>query len=928
MSVEFRLLGTVEAIQDGHPLDLGHARQRAILAALLVEANHPLTVDQLVDHVWGEHPPQRGRDVLYSYVSRLRSVLAPLPDAAIVRRAGSYILALDSDCVDLHRFQRLVARARSESDGDAALVLFDQALGLWRGDAFADLDTPWLNTRRTSLQTDRYAAELDRTDVALRCGQHTELITELSVRTTAQPLDERAAGQLMLALYRAGRQADALRQYQQIRSRLADELGSGPAPQLRELHQRILTADASLATPGSEPPTPIPRQLPAAPWLFTGRAKELAALTGVVDTAAERSGTVVVFAIAGAGGMGKTLLALHWAHQHLHAFPDGQLFVDLRGFAPTGEPVTPTSAVRSLLYGLGVDPGRVPVELDAQIGLYRSEVAGKRMLIVLDNAASAAQVTPLLPGSPTCTVVVTSRDHLTGLIATHGARPVVLDILDETEARNLLAARLGAARLAAEPDAVTELLAIAGGFPLALSILAGRATVHPDFPLSDLAAELRDTNTRLGVLDEDDPAASLPAVLSSSYSALTDEQARVFGLLGLAPGSDISLAAAANLTNTSVRDTGAILRVLERVSLIHQDSPGRYRMHDLVRLSAVGQATADIARSDRDTALDALARYYTHTAYTGDRLLFPNRTSIEIDPPAAGPYPLSTTDKQAVLAWFEAEHANLMATQRMAAEQGAHETAWHVAWGLNTYHRLRGRLQDNLTCWQAGAEAAAQLGVPAARISAYRLLGIGHAWVGEHKEGLEYLQQALALAEEANDVAQRAHTHNGISQAWEQLGEYQLALDNATSALELYRVVGNEAWEAHALNQVGWFSAHVGAYDQARAHCEAALALHRKQNDRNFEAATLDSLAFIAQRSGDNANALDYYRQALALFRELGNTFDEAGILDHIGQIHVILDEPDEARPVWQQAIELYQAQRRMPHVERVQQQLDALDGK
>lgn len=338
MAVEFRLLGTVEAVHDGRSLDLGHSRQRSILATLLMEANRPVTVDQLVDYVWGGSPPQRGRDVLYSYMSRLRTVLAPLPDVAIERRSGGYTLMVERDRVDLHRFRRLVSAARSENDDEAALALYDVAIGLWRGDAFADLDTPWLAARRVALETERYAAQLDHTDLALRVGRHTELITELTARTTAHPLDERAAGQLMLALYRAGRQADALRHYQRIREKLADELGSDPSPSLRELHQQILTAATSLAAPAPTPErtTPVPRQLPAAPWPFTGRAAELDALTGVVDDAVERAGTVVISAIAGAGGIGKTWLALHWAHQNLGTFPDGQLFVDLRGFAPAG----------------------------------------------------------------------------------------------------------------------------------------------------------------------------------------------------------------------------------------------------------------------------------------------------------------------------------------------------------------------------------------------------------------------------------------------------------------------------------------------------------------------------------------------------------------------------------------------------------------
>ncbi|MGH3623143.1 MAG: ATP-binding protein, partial [Sciscionella sp.] len=364
---------------------------------------------------------------------------------------------------------------------------------------------------------------------------------------------------------------------------------------------------ASLTAPPRDPATPVPRQLPAPPRWFTGRARELATLTTALDEMAEQNNTVVISALAGTGGIGKTWLALHWANQHLDRFPDGQLFVNLQGFAPSRTPMTPATAVRSFLDAFGVDPARIPVDLDAQVGLYRSLVAGRRMLIVLDNARDATQVTPLLPGSPTCTVLVTSRDRLQGLVTGHGARPLPVDVLSESEARELLAARLGAQRVAAEPEAVAELLACCGGFPLALSIVAGRAQAHSEFPLAVLAAELREAATRLGALDEDDPAASLPAVLSWSYRALTSEHARVVGLLGIVPGPDIGLPAVASLTALPTSRVRAVLRVLERVSLLHQDTPGRYRMHDLVRLYVAEHAGRDQPEDVQEAALRQLA---------------------------------------------------------------------------------------------------------------------------------------------------------------------------------------------------------------------------------------------------------------------------------------------------------------------------------
>ncbi|HJP73197.1 MAG TPA: BTAD domain-containing putative transcriptional regulator, partial [Pseudonocardiaceae bacterium] len=523
-AVEFRLLGGIEAHRRGQLVDVGHARQQCVLAVLLVQANTAVSVDELIDRVWAGRPPHRGRETLHSYLTRLRRILTDA-DADIVRLGNSYQLAVDESHIDLHRFRRLTAAARMAPD-DKAVVLLENALGLWRGEPFAGLDIPWLHGIRVMLTKERLAAELDHTDIELRLGHHTKLLAPLSVRAERFPLDERLAGQLMLALYRSGRQADALNHYHHTRRQLDLELGVEPSAALRELHHQILANDPRLAAEPEQAapaetvhPMPIPRQLPPPPRSFTGRGAELDGLTARLDAA---GASVRISVIAGTGGIGKTWLALHWAHQNLHRFPDGQLFVNLRGFDPSGKPISLQDAVRGFLEALGVDPAGIPVALDAQVGLYRSLVTDKRMLILIDNAANTSQVAPLLPGSPTCTVVVTSRDRLSSLIAAHDAHPVPLDVLPEAEARELLAARLGPNRLSDEPQAVDDLLASCAGLPLALSIVAGRAQEHPEFPLTTLATELNDTTHRLAALDAE-PALegntnSVRTILSWSYT--------------------------------------------------------------------------------------------------------------------------------------------------------------------------------------------------------------------------------------------------------------------------------------------------------------------------------------------------------------------------------------------------------------------------
>jgi tetratricopeptide (TPR) repeat protein len=669
-------------------------------------------------------------------------------------------------------------------------------------------------------------------------------------------------------------------------------------------------------------PDPVtPRQLPGASRLFTGRADELATLTLALNNAAAQSVTMVISAIGGAGGIGKTWLALHWAHQHADRFPDGQLFVNLRGFDPTGEPMPPAAAVRGFLDALGVDPAAIPVDLEAQAGLYRSLVAGKRMLIVLDNARDAAHAAPLLPGGPTCTVLVTSRHQLGGLVTGHGALLLDLDMLPESEARELVVRHLGPARLAAEPDAVVELLAFCGGLPLALGILAARATTHPTFPLAVLAEELREASVRLDALNAGDSNANLRTVLSWSYHALNAEAAAVFGLLGLAPGPDIGLPAAACLTALPIARARVILRELENAHLVQQYVPGRYRMHDLIHLYAAEQADRDLPTGSRTAALQRLVDFYLHTAHIGERLLNPNRPPIQIGRPATGCVPQPLTDVAVALGWFDTEHPCLLANQQAAVGQGWHTAVWQLAWTLDTFHFRQGHLHNEVACWRAGLTAAERLGDPVVQPLAYRLLGHAYLRAGRHTEALDHLEQAVILAEHS-----QARAHYNLASAWAQQGDDQQALTHATHALHLYQTLDNPVWEAEALNAVAWYHARLDHHDEARTLCEQALTLHRLHRHHDAEADTLDSLGYIAHHTGHHIQALDYYHQALTLFRDLGNAYQVASTLEDLGKAHAALGQHTHARRTWQQALDLYHAQHRTTDADRIQQQLDSLD--
>ncbi|MGH3875426.1 MAG: BTAD domain-containing putative transcriptional regulator [Actinophytocola sp.] len=913
------LLGEVTAEVDGRSVDLGPARQRCVLAALAVDAGRLVPADRLVERVWGTDTPRRGRATLHSHISRLRGAFSGA--VAIVHRSGGYLLVLDRpDQVDLLRFRALCAEARGE--GPRAVALLTEALALWQGDPLTGLRGEWVDGERERWLRERLAAEHQLVDARLLAGQGEELVAQLAVRSTQDPFDERVAGQYMLALHRAGRSADALDYYRQLRERLVEELGTDPGSALQDLHRQILAADPQLLVAPRTAATAsivVPRQLLAVPAPFVGRRDELDRLDATLSTG-PGGGTALISSIGGAGGIGKTWLALTWGHRNLARFADGQLFVDLRGFSPTEQPAHPVDVLGGFLAALGIDRDRQPADLDGRAELYRSLVADKRMLVVLDNATGTDQVTPLLPGGHHCTVLVTSRNQLRGLIARHGARPVPLDVLTDTDAHTLLVDALGPDRTAADEGAIAELIELCGGFPLALGLIAARAAADPHLPLRDIVAELRTLG--LNALDSDDPTASLPTVLSWSLRHLTDQQREVFALLGIAPGPDIGPPAAASVADLPERETHAVLAVLADASLIDRTPGGRYGMHDLLRAYATTRAD-ELSNEVREAALERVLDYHAQTAYAADRILNPHRSVAELDPPKAGAH--QPPDAQAAWAWFDAEYACLLAAQHLAADFSWHVTVWWLAWAMDTYVFRRGHRSDRLDAWLAAADAATHVPNPIARITAHRALGRCYADLVRHEDAIDHLQQALALAEDHRDPIQQAHTHHALARAWELRGDDRQALGHARSALDIHRSLDQPVWEADALNGVGWYAARLGDYDSARDHCRAALTLHRDHDNPDGEANTLDSLGFIDHESGNHRQAIDHYDQALTVYRDLGNAFQVADTLDRIGHPHAAIGQTEQARTAWWAAVKLYHEQGRHDDATRVQRQLETV---
>lgn len=665
---------------------------------------------------------------------------------------------------------------------------------------------------------------------------------------------------------------------------------------------------------------PTPRQLPAHLPRFVGRARELHQLCAVLDGTAGDGKVVVVSGIA---GVGKTTLVMEWARLAAQRFPDGQLYVDLHGFSPAGSPVHPETAIRGFLIALGVPPARIPPDVDTRAALYRTLVADKRVLVVLDNAYDTTQVSSLLPGSRTCAAIITSRHQLGGLAA-QGAHSLVLDVLNDCEARELLARHLGSGRVAGEPGAVDELVSWCQGLPLALAIAAARAAMQPTLALTALAEELRDKSTRLEALDAGELSGNLRVVFSRSYQALPPHAASLFRLLGLWSGAEIGLSATASLAGAPRSQVRVAVRALSNAHLLEEHRPGRHRMHDLLRLYAAERA-GDDPEDARLAALRRLMDHYTGTACAADRLLEPHRPPVEPAVATNGGHCDQLADRSTALAWFDTEHPNLLAAQRQAFDLGWHSTVWQLTWTLTTYHTWRGLSDAELSTWQLALISTGHLDDPTIRIRAHRRLGVAHAQLGRHAEALDHLHRAITLARRLEDLPAQAHTHRALAWAHGRQNQNQHALEHATRALRLYEAMDNPVWVARALNAVGWYATRLGHYAQARNDCEAALALFRHHHDRDGEADTLDSLGYLTHQCGQRNDALCYYQRALVLYADLGNVHDQADTLDRLGQTHTALDDHEGARESWRQALAMYQAQHRHDDAERIRDQLRRL---
>ncbi|MFC4119038.1 AfsR/SARP family transcriptional regulator [Nonomuraea zeae] len=870
--VEFSILGRLEATVDGRPVRLGGPRSQAVLAMLVVHHGQVLSIDRL-GTAWGADPPVTVRNQVMIAVAALRRALREAgAEPEIIETVGSGY-RLRGGLVDAHRAEALIEQARQASGTREALgrasELLGAALALWRGPVLAELDPEPVRVAAGRWEELRLAALEERAEVELALGRHRDLVGELAALLAAHPLRERVRELLMLALYRSGRQSESLEVYREGRRLLAAELGLDPGPELRRLEAAILAGDPALDL--RDPPRGSgPAELPADVSGFVGRERELAELR---HQAAQDGSTA---AITGAAGMGKTALAVRLAHEVAAGFPDGQLYVDLRGHAPR-PPMTPLEALTRMLSSLGVPAEQIPDEEEPAAALYRSRLSGRRMLVLLDDARTAAQVRPLLPGAPGCRVLITSRDALAGLAASHGVRRLSLGVLDQSEGLALLERVIGARRLSAEPEAAAEVVRLCAGLPLALRVAAATLATHPRWSLAEYGTALARKGLDLLQFDGD---VAVRAAFGLSYAWLPDTARRMFRLLGLAPGPDITVPAAAALARLDVEEAERLLDALATAHLLDEHRPFRHTFHDLIRQYAKELAEQEDDPATRSRAVERLSDWYVAEATEAAELAHPSITRL----PATRP-PSDRTDRDEAVAWLADERPNLVAALVHAAGHGPYRHAWLLADALRGHFFHHSAIADCVVAAEAAVRAATAEDDPLGLAAAHLCAGSA----AQLRSGFAAARAAYTLAarhsERAGWPQGAAAAYNNAAAACHDQGELRQATGHLAAALRINREIGNAYGEANALSNLGTIHLELGALGEAEEHLESAVAIHRRLRDSPMSL-TLNELATVHRVRGDLGTALPLATQALERDRTSGSRVPESKSLATLAEIH------------------------------------------
>ncbi|GAB3421751.1 AfsR/SARP family transcriptional regulator [Flindersiella endophytica] len=889
---QFRVFGPVELLVAGHPQDLGPPKQRVVLAALVIDAGHPVSAETLIERVWADDPPRQPRNALYGHIARLRKLLQRAAateqaepgrrQATLVRRAGGYVLDVDPDCVDVHRFERLVAQAAGpDLDGEQQATRIREALELWREPPLADLSGPWVERTRMWLTQLYLDAFLAWGRAELRLGRPDRVIGQAQQLLAEHPMVEPLAVLLIQALHEAGRTAEALDRYETTRRLLADELGVDPGADLQDLHVAMLRGEpvpgsrartaqavqpAAQLTGPRQAPEPRPAELPPELVSLTGRDQEIAELVAFAERGGWGAGSATVCAIDGMPGVGKTALAVHAAHRLASAYPDGQLYLDLRGFTAGVAPLSPGDALERLLRAVGVPAALVPPDTDERAGLWRSRTAGRRYLLLLDNAVGAPQVRPLLTAAPESLTLVTSRQRLSTLDA---AQHIALDVLELPEAIRLFRTLAGTERLADEPDAlVGQLVQMCGRLPLAVRLLAGRLRHRPGWSLQDLVTRLRDRQRRLAELSSG--SEGVAAAFRLSYEQLDAQRRRLYRLLSLQPGTDLGAYAAAALAGIEPAEAETALEALVDAHLLESRSLGQYYFHDLLRAHAGELVREEEPDGERSAAIQRLLDHYLHTLAHAMDAYEPaerhRRPAIAAAPSAATGPVFASAD--AAEGWLAAERANLVALVDHAVERQAIGALASLLFG---YLNDRALYSDALRLHNKHLAAARAGTDPVDQARALYHLGETYYRLNRHDVALTCLDQADLLLPHTGDRSERAHVLQVRGSVLEDVGRFPEALACLTDAARLHHATGDRGGEARTLCALSELDRIFGRLERAEAHALRALELARSSADRLSEAAAHRFLGAVYVGMARYQEALPHCQESLRRYRGIGN---------------------------------------------------------
>jgi DNA-binding SARP family transcriptional activator len=955
--VRFRILGPLEVWTGQDWGGIGAPKWRALLAALLLNRGQAVSTDRLIVELWGDDPPERAANLVSVYVLRLRRVLGDPEGRVLTTRAPGYQLLLDPGDLDAERFETLAGQGRKalgEGDPRRAAEALAEALGLWRGRALADVPpSPLVAAEADRLEESRLAALELRIDADMGCGLHAQLVPELRRLLSDQPLREGLWALLVRALDAAGRHAEALAAYGQARAVISEELGVDPGPELQRLYQAVLTADVvSQRQPAAGQPTAgapaagrsaapqpapaphragpgsssrrAPAQLPADVADFTGRDRYVERLYSMLSEARLRDNPAVAVAVvAGAPGLGKTALAIHAAHALRPDFPDGQLYVSLLGGSE--HPVAPDDVLARFLRDLGVDATRVPVDAEERAAMYRTRLAERQMLVVLDDAKDAAQVRPLLPGTGSCAVIVTSRQRLSDLV---GSRLIDLDVLDDAESAELFTRIVGAERVDAEPDAVRDVLAICAGLPLAIRIAGARLAARRGWSVRTLAGRLADQRRRMDEFTAGDLA--VRACFQVSFAALPHPQdgaadpARVFRMLGVWQGPSIGLHAAVALIGEPEGHVADALEVLVDAHLLESPTPDRYRLHDLLRAYAAERAQADEQPQVVEDAVHRLLRWYLRAADATAGVVAPYRDRVPLDTAEPGSEPLSFATAEQALGWCELERANVVVATRQAASAGWHDIAWKLPVAATVCFDRHGYRTEWLTTHRIALPSARELGDR--RAEAWVLNNLGMVLGQQHDDdAIDYFEQALAILREIGDKRDQGQAANNLAFTYLILGRYEEAVAALLDALQLQREAGRRYGEGVALCNLGEAYLELGRYDEAIARSQEALAIVREVGSVRYEGYVLYNLGRAHLDLGRLGESAELFADALAIHRSAGDRYGEAQVLQRIGTVQLRAGRPEQAGETWTQARRLLEGLGEDRQAAELSVQLEAL---